>query len=181
MWIRRSLWTVNVDPVLMIGSVFKRRRASALLLFCCDPAVRGLEPKGAMLHIPLGWKFMTIYMGILLYTVVESPFAPPTHDWFYQSRAGESLKLSDLQICVCWIRESWKFIRNYTSTLRLATFSTKEMICSHARWQDVVYVQHWGSSNAALPTLRIPLKHDKTKRWTMELEVYLPALSSLEK
>ena len=57
--------------------------ASAIASFYRIPAVVGTWAKGATILCPLAGVYMTIQLGILWCPVVVSPFAPPTHDWFY--------------------------------------------------------------------------------------------------
>ena len=119
-----------------------------IFLGCCSWASWA---KGSPVVWPLTGLYMTVlYVGMLKCSVAVSPFAPPTYGWLCRPCAGAVHSFAQ-----CYV----ELRLNYLSTMRLATCS-KEKICSHAYWQDVVYVQQWGSSNAALPTFRIPLKHD---------------------
>ena len=49
--------------------------ASAIAFFSLELCSSGSWAKGRGFEMPLGQMILAIYMGILLYTVVESPFA----------------------------------------------------------------------------------------------------------
>ena len=88
LWIADSLefrccrWFQVVDA--------QKTRCFGIAPFCRTSAVGVLEPKDQRFCCPLTGGQTTMYMGNVYCVQTVSPFAPPTHDWFHQSRAGES-------------------------------------------------------------------------------------------
>ena len=145
----------------------QKTRCFGIALFCRTSAVGGLEPKDQRFCCPLTGGQTTMYMGNVYCVLTVSPFAPPTHDWFHQSRAGESFWNPSYCICVDWIMESRKF----SPRLAMST-SVYTMTLSICTW-------HWNLPIAALPAIGFrhawhQLQKMKNKHRARE---YAPALS----
>ena len=122
------------------------------IAFCFDRtiAVRWLEPKG-FCGWPFGWSGTWLFTWGYCRTLWYSPHSHPPRMTDFVSYAQESQFKSPI-LQFTFVELERVECSSRTSYLRcglLRSLQTKQKVCSHARWQDVVYVQHWGSSDVA--------------------------------
>ena len=91
-------WTMFDDPNGQVEASF------GIALFCCGPAVRGLEPKEQHDSCPLAGDYMTMYLGILTVLWVYPHSHPPRMTDFISHAQESRYKLFELQFAFVELR-----------------------------------------------------------------------------
>ena len=81
----------------------KRRAASASPCFAVDLQLGVLSQRTSGFAVPWHVGKRLFYMGNMYCVLTVPPFAPPTHDWFHQSRAGKSFFLKSPTLHLRWL------------------------------------------------------------------------------
>ena len=99
-----------------------------IALFCCGPAVRGLEPKERHDSCPLAGDYMTMYLGILTVLWVYPHSHPPRMTDFISHAQESRYKLFELQFAFVELRTSRKFVPRLA--ISSSVYTTELSICT---------------------------------------------------